>query len=286
MMINCISCSVCGGNDHFTKWSVLLECQDCGFVFYDKADPDELAKLYDTDYFHGGEYIDYLSQELALRRSMRRHLEQMASHNALGEQLLEIGSAYGFFLDEAKTLIRDPLGIDVASEPVRNAVDRLGVKAVCGDFLIHDFGNATFDNVCMWDTIEHLTRPDKYVQRAADLLKSSGYLFITTGDLTALNARIRGRNWRQIHPPTHVSYFSRNTMTRMLENNGFEVISIETASYYHTFKNIIGTIAMRKGAAGTLAGPLNRLVGNSIIGRWGFWLNLGDTMFVAARLKN
>lgn len=71
-------------------------------------------------------------------------------------------------------------------------------------------------------------------------------------------------------------------MKRLLENCGFDVLPIETATYFHTVKHILGALAMRPGLAGKIAKPLESSIGESI-GKWGFWLNLGDTMFAAAR---
>ena len=60
----------------------------------------------------------------------------------------------------------------------------------------------------MWDTIEHLKRPDLFVQKAAADLRPGGLIALTTGDIGSLNARLRGARWRMIHPPTHLHYFS------------------------------------------------------------------------------
>ena len=278
-----ISCCVCGDSEHRPKWSLLLECQTCGFVFFNESNQPDLTKLYTEDYFHGGEYTDYLGEEPALRRSMKRHLDQMARYQTASDRLLEVGCAYGFFLNEAKSRYSEVIGIDIAEEAVSHAKQNLEIQAHTGDFTAHPFTQASFDTICLWDTIEHLPNPDQFGQRALDLLKPGGHVFLTTGDISAFNARLRGRNWRQIHPPTHVSYFSRATMKRMLERIGFEEVSFETASYYHTLRHILGAIKMRKGILGSMAGVAQRLLSDGIIGKCGFWLNLGDTMFVSAR---
>jgi SAM-dependent methyltransferase len=140
-----------------------------------------------------------------------------------------------------------------------------------------------FDVVCMWDTIEHLPGPARFVSRAAEALRPGGHLFLTTGDIGSLNARLRGSGWRQIHPPTHLNYFSRETMRRLLERYGFEVVGIETAAYHHTVFNIISALKLRGGMLGRGAGLAGRLLGERMTRRLGLWLDLRDIMFVAAR---
>ena len=72
-----------------------------------------VAAYRDAAYFEGGAgpgYTNYLAQEPTLRRTFRRLLRSMQSHGMTGPssaggpagRLLEIGSAYGFFLDEAR----------------------------------------------------------------------------------------------------------------------------------------------------------------------------------------
>ena len=85
-------------------------------------------------------------------------------------------------------------------EPV-HAPEALNFDARKGDFLSEDFGGRRFDVICMWDTIEHLAKPDEFLARAASLLIPNGLLYLTTGDIGSWNARWRKEAWRQIHPP-------------------------------------------------------------------------------------
>jgi SAM-dependent methyltransferase len=279
-------CPACGCSGMFSRiHSGLDRCRSCGFVTYLEVERDELLRLYDESYFSGSEYADYLGEQQALRRSMRRHLAQMARFRPHGGSLLEVGCAYGLFLDEAARRYESVAGVDICSGPVRYAREVLGHEAREGDFLEMELPEARFDVVCMWDTLEHLPTPDRFIRRAAWMLRPGGFLFLTTGDIGSLNARLRGRNWRQIHPPTHLNYFSRETLNRLLTRIGFEVAGIETASYYHSLFNVLSALRLRGGASGRTARLALRLLGESRSRRIGFWLNLGDTMFVAARWK-
>ena len=89
--------------------------------------------------------------------------------------------------------------------------------------------------------------------------------------------------YRQIHPPTHVSYFSRETITKLAKRQGYETSRIETASYYHTMRNVLSMLQGRGGMLGPLAGVALSILGTRFTERLGFWMNLRDTMFVACR---
>jgi SAM-dependent methyltransferase len=239
--------------------------------------------LYDEHYFTRVDYPDYVGNEAALRRSMQRHLRQMARYGRLGGGLLEVGCAYGFFLDEARRHFAPVTGVDIVATAVERACEDLGVDARAGRFLDMGFEDERFDAVCLWDTIEHLPRPDQFLEKIRRLLHPDGRLYLTTGDLSSLNARLRGARWRQIHPPSHLHYFSRTTLRRLLERIGFVVAGFETAAYYHTVHNVLASIALREGLSARLARVLLRGIGETRARRLGVWVNLGDIMFVAAR---
>jgi len=274
-------CSACGRRaGHAPTFASLQRCLACGFISFDAAAVD-VNELYDDAYFAGGEYADYRGQEPAIRRSMRRHLVQMSRYQPLGGSLLEVGCAYGFFLDEARGRFARVAGVDVAEGAVSYAREQLHLDASVADF--PSLATATrYDAICMWDTIEHVPEPERFVTKAHQLLAPGGHLFITTGDIDSFNARLRGAKWRQIHPPTHVNYFSKRTLALMLERLGFRVAGVETASYYHTLFDVCAILELRGGAMGKAAGLVRRVAGPRLGNRLGVWVDLRDILFVAA----
>jgi hypothetical protein len=133
----------------------------------------------------------------------------------------------------------------------------------------------------MWDTIEHLARPDLYLAKAAALVPPGGVIAISTGDVGSLVARLRGARWRQIHPPTHLHYFSRDTLGRLLAAHGLDVCHVEYDGLYRsvdTMAFIVLTIKHRQEA-------LYRLLKRLRLLDWNLYLNLFDTMVVVARKR-
>src|SRR5207249_258065 len=167
--------------------------------------------------------------------------------------LLEIGYAYGFFLDEARRRFARVVGVDISQDAALKGRERSMLETHAGDFLRMSFAPASFDVVCLWDTVEHLEFPYEYLIKARSLLTAGGHVFMTTGDLGSWNARLRGARWRQIHPPTHLHYFSRKTLEALLVRVGFEVLGVETAAYYHSVHNVLGTLIVRGGRPGVAA---------------------------------
>jgi hypothetical protein len=132
----------------------------------------------------------------------------------------------------------------------------------------------------MWDTIEHLESPDAYLSRIAEVLRPGGVLALTTGDIGSWLARRQGPRWRQIHPPTHLWYFSRETMQRALERFGFEVVHFRRIGVARSIGQIAYSLtSLHRDEPSSIYKWLSR----SRIGELGVWINSGDLMLVIAR---
>lgn len=276
-------CIVCGGRNRPSRLPRLVSCEACGCISAESDIPDaELALLYGDDYFHGTEYFDYVAEQDSLRRNFRDRIKTLrALVPDLGSRdLFEIGCAYGFFLDEVRGFVRSAGGIDISRQPVAYARDVLGLAAHQGDYLAFDAPHK-YGAVVMWDTIEHLKRPDLFLAKIARDLEPRGILALTTGDIGSLNARLRGRKWRLIHPPTHLYYFSARTMTQLLHRHGFDVIHMSHPGNSRNLRAILHhilVIRMKRAGWYEALKPWRLLDVHLTINLW-------DIMFVIARRR-
>ncbi|HSE32726.1 MAG TPA: class I SAM-dependent methyltransferase [Pyrinomonadaceae bacterium] len=275
-------CLICRGTDIEPIYKHLLRCRQCDYRFADLQLSDEdLEELYSRSLFREGKFVDYaadqkyLLKNFELRLKVLRRFLQKDRH----KRLLEIGSAYGFFLNAAKDDFSEVLGIDITDEGVQHTREQLKLRAIQADFLKHDFGDERFDVVCLWDTIEHLRRPDLYIDKIASLTEPGALLAITTGDIQSVVARWRGRKWRMIIPPVHAHYFSKGTLTRLLKDRGFEVIHNRYCGFYRSATNVAYIILTQHRNQRKLFNGLQR----AGVLNWGFYLNVYDIMYVIAR---
>jgi SAM-dependent methyltransferase len=232
-------CQICGCG--LSKYSIpgMLYCPDCSFVTTDiKLSISQQKRLYGGGYFKGGEYADYSADEILIKKNFEDRLIKLLSFidNPGSKTLFEIGSAYGFFLDIAKKYFKKVSGIDISGDAATSAKKR-GLNVICGDFLKKEIKQQT-DVFCMWDTIEHLPDAAGVVAKIGKKIKKDGLLAVTTGDINSLNAKLRGSKWRQIRPPVHLHYFSRKSLVRLFENNGFEVIYLGYPGQYANLGNL------------------------------------------------
>jgi len=274
-------CLVCGGGYASSRMPGLLACGCCGFVTADvQVSPEELRRLYSEQYFTGGEYKDYVSERALHEKHFRRRLALLKRYTAVpeGKFLFEIGCAYGFFLALAREQFGRVEGIDLSADAVRYASETLGVQAYAGDFLQYDLRERP-DVVCLWDTIEHLERPDLYLEKLSCLMAPGSLIALTTGDIASVMARLRGARWRQIHPPTHLHYFSKRTLARLLGKYGFHVVY---SGYEGTYRSLDTAVYIVFNIKRQQPG-IYRLLKKTGLLRISFYLNLYDIVHMIAR---
>lgn len=261
----------------------LVECGRCGFVSANLALTDrEIAKLYAHSYFHGDEYLDYAAEEESLRLNFKARLRtlQRIVPDLLQRDLFEIGCAYGYFLDEARHLAKSVAGLDISDDAIAHGRNRFALDIAQGDYLHRPLGKK-YGAICMWDTVEHLQRPDLFAEKICHDLAPGGVLALTTGDIGSLNARLRGAKWRMIHPPTHLHYFSADTMRLLLERHGFDVVHLSHPGITRNLRSVLYYV---------LVWRARKIDFYRLLSRWPVFdlritVNMFDIMYVIARRR-
>jgi 2-polyprenyl-3-methyl-5-hydroxy-6-metoxy-1,4-benzoquinol methylase len=260
-------------------YSGLKKCLHCGHCVADLgADSFDDQSIYNEDYFHGGDYGDYVNDRAVFSRHFEDRLREVMTF-CPGGVLMDVGCAYGFFLDVARKAFQ-AVGFDICEVPVRYARETLGLDARHADFTAGSAESASADAITLWDTIEHLPRPDLTIEQVARVLKPGGHVFVTTGDMGSVMARARGPKWRMIHPPTHIHYFSKKTLARLLEAHGLEVVFRKYVGVRRSLQQVaFGLLNLGR----TKPSKLYRRIANWRIMHASFVLNTYDIVLMVAR---
>ncbi len=83
-----------------------------------------------------------------------------------------------------------------------------------------------------------------------------------------------------IHPPTHLFYFSRATITSLLQRCGFEVQFIVSIGMHRSIRQTLHVLFVQRHP---WLRPLYDRLSDFPLGKLNYYLNLGDIMFVAAK---
>lgn len=201
----------------------IFQCAVCALVYADPRSP--AADDYSEDYYRDGVYADYLADRDAIQRNAPRVLEELESM-VKGRRLLDVGCATGFFLEAARARGWEVRGLETSEYASDYARRELGLEVETASIVSPPEGLPLFDVVTLWDTIEHLDRPDIALANIRRLLAPDGVLVFSTGDYASLLRRLAGKKWRLFADPTHNFFFDEKTLRLMLTRAGFEVARV------------------------------------------------------------
>jgi SAM-dependent methyltransferase len=266
----------------------IVKCPSCGLVFrLDLPEVQDLSRIYAEGYFRARPdrtgrrgYANYLGDAALHRANARRRLRLLASRIPERGRLLDVGCAAGFFVDEARRDGWEASGVDVSATMVDWAVSELGAPVRRANFAEVDVAPPQLDAITMWDYIEHAIDPRRDLLKAYEHLRAEGVLALSTGDIGALSARLTGRNWHLLTPEHHNYFFSANTLRRLLDVTGFDVLEARHRAGLYSLDHVLHKL----GAPGAIRRAASRVARISS-GSPGIPLNLYDIVTVVARRR-
>jgi SAM-dependent methyltransferase len=216
----------------------IMRCSRCG---HGQARPmpaeDMLAEAYAE-----AQSFDYIEEEAGQRATARRWLKRLEASGSAPGELLDLGCWVGYLLSEAEACGWRATGVEPSEFASRFARQRLGLRVITGDLISVALPAAAFDVVTMNDVIEHLISPGDALSRIRALLRPGGLVGLLLPDAgSALARAMRGRWWSVI--PTHVQYFTRNSIRVLLERHGFSLLEISTAPKAFTVRYYLQRVA-------------------------------------------
>ena len=231
----CVACGGCEVSGRVADGSYSYEiCAACGQAsLRPLPSPDDALSLYGVGYFEAGAnagYPDYGGDEPLHRKNARRRLAIVRrSGFAPPGMIIDVGCAYGYFLDEARQLGWRVIGVEASDWARREARDHFGIDVMTTLEEVADAHAGEADVVSFFGVLEHVPRPDELLAVARRCLRPGGLVVIETWDRGSAVARLMGAHWQVVTPPSVIHLFERESLRRLLDRGGFDVRSIRPA---------------------------------------------------------
>ncbi len=209
------------GFDHY-------RCNGCRFIFVNPRLNEEGARRYYgspyyANYLHyceipaseGGEpFCRTFGAKLPAFVDRLRELCPSGS-------VLDAGCGPGALLARFPADRYDRVGLDYNPTAAAFARDNFGLR-ILRDIDELD-GNERFDLVTATEVIEHVEDPRRFVESLVGLLKPDGHLVLTTPNIECPEFHLFGRQCHHLVAPSHVNFFSIDTLGRLGRRCGLEV---------------------------------------------------------------
>jgi 2-polyprenyl-3-methyl-5-hydroxy-6-metoxy-1,4-benzoquinol methylase len=202
--------------------------------------------MIDAYYQNNFRYTAGETNEDSIRERSRIILKKLMHFNARGESLLDVGSGYGYFLDEAKRGGLTVTGIEPNSSLADISINRSVGTIYQGTLESYFRKNQKkrFDFITFIHVIEHMPHPKKILQMAGKLLSPDGILYIETPNLDSHLYRAENNDYTFLTPPDHLWVLSRKSFLNVL-GKGYYIKHISTYSYPEHFMGVIKSMIKR-----------------------------------------
>jgi 2-polyprenyl-3-methyl-5-hydroxy-6-metoxy-1,4-benzoquinol methylase len=142
-------------------------------------------------------------------------------------KLFDLGAGWGHFMLAGKELGYDVYGVEISEQPYLYCVNDLKLPVDHIDFFEMD-ESKKFDIITMWDVLEHIDKADEFLAKCAKLTRPDGYLFLQVPQIDSYFSKRHKDNWKMMGLD-HVNYFGKDTITKILARNGYEVVKIKSS---------------------------------------------------------
>jgi SAM-dependent methyltransferase len=252
----------------------IVRCPSCGHMQLEHMPAEaELSEAYGE-----AESEDYIAEEHGQRATAAALLERLERHVEPGP-LADLGCWVGFFMAEARERGWDPVGVEPSEFASEYARAELGLDVRTAGLFEADLPAAHFRAVFLGDVIEHIPAAPEALRKAGSLLAEDGVLALALPDAGSRVARTLGRRWWSVIP-THVHYFTRDSMRVMLARSGLEPLEIATAPKTFSGGYYLQRLGGYRHGLGPKLGDAARRLG---VGERQFTPDFRDRMLVLAR---
>lgn len=273
------ACPLCGGADLKALWDVngysISKCRGCSLVFVlNYVTTDELIAHYGAmdDDSYGENNLDCLTYYYDALGSLIR--QRFPS----GGRLLDVGCSRGWFLDTMKDW--ECHGNEITETYGATAREKHGDRIYIGPFEDYPMRESFFDVITLQDVFDHIREPLDVLKKCHLMLRPGGLIAIKVHNISCLYAKLAGKRFYAVMPPSHLFYYDRSTLAQTLERGGFQVV--DSRFIAHQFR--IKTIFLRLARDNTKT-PQYRLYENlrgTALGEFQFKKNLHDIITMLA----
>jgi len=230
-------CRMCDGPD----FSVLAEqdrygfpvqtsvCHGCGLV---QTNPDFRPEDYIDFYTHHyrrlyiadlvGEPKDLFQEELWRGQKIYRFVRKHALFTS-SPFVLEVGCGAGGILQAFRERGFDVLGTDYGAENLAYGKSR-GMDIRQGDLFSLNL-ERRLDLIIYSHVLEHVYDPNRELAKVRELLAPDGYLYIEVPGIRATRTNVFQGDFMQMFHLAHIYNFTLATLTRLLADNGFQLVA-------------------------------------------------------------
>jgi SAM-dependent methyltransferase len=200
----------------------IVECLTCGLVYSSPIFPEEkIIELY-----RESDFLD----EIQLQNMVQDYVENFKKAiDIFGQpdRLLEIGCGNGFFLRELENKygISEIVGVEPGKAAVAKAAPELRARIINDVFHEGLFDQEYFDMVCIFQIMDHVVDPNRFLGNIYRVLRKGGLLLSINHNVRSWFPKLFGRKC-PMFDIEHIYLFDLSTMRKILQKHHFNPLVV------------------------------------------------------------
>ena len=196
---------------------------------------DEYKLAYFEDEYKNQYGKTYLEDFQTIKTMGQARLDCIGKLKPSG-RLLDIGCAFGPFLEAASERGYTVCGMDVSPEAVDWVSHHLDIPAVQGVFpdvdCVGAFGIDKFEVVSLWYVIEHFPNLEPVMAKIASIVEVGGVLAISTPFGAGISAKRSTRRFLFNSPRDHYTIWMVGSARNLLKKWGFRIARVRVTGHH------------------------------------------------------
>ena len=230
-------CIICNGNLKFiisnhvrdSKNHKVIRCSKCKHVQLNPVPSMEEDKIFydnnlqEKNIHYNGSIKENRKKGLS---DLSRRVEFVSKITPKNGKILEIGSGYGFCLEQMIKKNYDIVGIEVSKE--RRVISKKVTKAKVLDVNImsDEINLGKFHSIVLFHVLEHISNLEQFLQNMRQMLYQNGNVVIEVPNFDDYQIPINYEYKEWNLQRAHIHYFNPKTIKFILQKNGFKKINI------------------------------------------------------------
>jgi SAM-dependent methyltransferase len=188
---------------------------------------------------------NFVVSEETAKEQLPPRFARLASYLPTKGRMLDIGASRGVFLKLAALEGWTVFGLEAGLDTIEYAQSHYGITIEHGTLEGTTLPVAYYDCVHLSHVLEHLYDPLASIRAIGDSMKSGGVLVVEVpfefGDLFDRFRELVLRRPRAVNavPSSHLTFFTLTSLSRLLEDSGFEILYSATPRRNQSFASTL-----------------------------------------------
>lgn len=205
-----------------------MRCNNCGLGFLKPQDFSELNEINIRNYNDKIFYKKLIQAQSDLVSRYRKELKEIAKIVKSKGNLIDIGCSLGLFLNEVSSFGFEPYGFDINEINLAKAKKMFGINVLLKNYLDDKKFDNFFDVATIWDVLEHMKDPIRFLSRLILKIKRKGLLVVQCPNMDSYSFLKCGKQWDYLQAGDHLQFFTPKTLIKIIATAGFHPIKVKT----------------------------------------------------------